>query len=79
MKKVLFVARNLEMGGIQTSLLNLLKKIAKNDEYSINLFVFGRGELLSRVPENVSVIHGKKTLSLMSTSFAEVKKKQKVF
>ena len=77
--QVLFVAQNLEVGGIQTSLLNLLSKISKESEYDVDLFVFGRGAFLSQIPKNISVIYGDKLLSLAATPFGEVKKSKKFF
>ena len=74
-KKILFAAQNMTMGGIQTSLLNLLKKIEKS--YEIDLFVFGEGDLLSSVPENVKIIKGKTLLRLAATPFKDVLKSKK--
>ncbi len=73
-KKILFAAQNMTMGGIQTSLINLLKKIEK--DYEIDLFVFGEGDLLSRVPESVKIIKGKTLLRLAATPFKDVLKKK---
>ena len=66
-EKILFVAQNMTVGGIQTSLINLLKKIEKS--YDIDLFVFGEGDFLAKVPENVRVIKGKTLLRLAATPF----------
>ncbi len=74
-KKILFAAQNMTMGGIQTSLINLLKKIEKS--YEIDLFVFGEGNLLSSVPESVKIIKGKTLLRLAATPFKDVLKSKK--
>ncbi len=71
-RSVLIAAQNLCVGGVQTSLVNLLKNMAKTDEYDIDLFVFGRGEFLTEVPEMVKVIYGNRLLSLAATPFKEV-------
>lgn len=78
MKKILFVARDFEVGGVQTSLLSLLKKISKCNEFEIDLFVFGKGELISHIPENVSVVYGGRCLELSATAFEKVKKSKKI-
>lgn len=55
MKKILIVNNNLEMGGIQKSLINLLKEIHNN--YDITLLLFSKsGALLKDVPEGVKII-----------------------
>ena len=65
-KRVLFVAQNMDVGGIQTSLVNLLKFIDKHhaEEYEVSLFSFGRGALLDKIPESVSVKMGNRFLQL---------------
>ena len=80
MKKVLFVAQNFNVGGVQTSLLNLLTRLSADykNEYDIDLFVFGRGELLHFVPENIKTTYGNKLLSLAATPFFTVIKNRKI-
>lgn len=73
-KKILFAAQNMTMGGIQTSLINLLKKIEKS--YEIDLFVFGEGDLLESIPDSVNIIKGKTLLRLAATPFKDVLKKK---
>ena len=74
MKKILFAAQNFRIGGVQTSLINLLNVLSEKykDEYEIDVFVFGDGELLSHIPENVNVIYGKRALRLAATPFYNV-------
>ena len=51
----MFVNNNLELGGVQTSLLNLLKEI--QDDYDITLLLFNVKEsYLSKIPTKVKVI-----------------------
>ena len=55
MKKILIVNNNLNMGGIQKSLVNLVKEIYK--EYDITLLLFSKsGSLLQEIPESVKII-----------------------
>lgn len=61
-KKILFVNNNLEVGGVQTSLLNLLNEIVKNhsEEYEVSLFLFCNSESVSeqqlaKIPAKVDV------------------------
>ena len=78
---ILFVAQNMDVGGIQTSLVNLLKYIDmhRSDEYKISLFSFGKGALLNQIPESVSVITGNRFLQLSAEPFFSVlKRKQPV-
>ena len=74
MKKILFVAQNFYIGGVQTSLVNLLKYLKKEykDEYEIDLFTFGKGELISQLPEDINIFYGKTMLSLASAPFMKV-------
>ena len=73
-KKVLFVAYNMTMGGIHTSLLNFLQLIDEEyaDQYDVDLFTFGKGALMPQIPASVNVICGKKLLELSSYSFYDV-------
>ena len=55
MKKILIVNNNLDMGGIQKSLVNLVKEVC--EEYDITLLLFSKsGSLLREIPENVKII-----------------------
>lgn len=73
-KKVLFVAYNLAVGGIHTSLINFLKVIDEKcaDQYEVDLFTFGKGALMPQIPASVHVICGKKLLGLSACSFYDV-------
>lgn len=55
MKKIMFCAYNLSIGGIEKSLVNLLKKISY--DYDITLLLQHQsGELLKEIPENIKII-----------------------
>lgn len=55
MQKILIVNNNMNIGGVQKSLVNLLKSICS--DYDVTLLLFHRsGALLSEIPDNVRVI-----------------------
>lgn len=55
MKKIIIVSNNMHIGGVQKSLLNLLKNIS--DKYDVTLLLFYKGgALLDEVPENVLIM-----------------------
>ena len=70
--KILFVGQNLETGGIQKSLLNILKMLSEDESMKIDLFTFAGGDLSSELPKNIKVIYGTKLLKLISTPFSKV-------
>jgi len=54
MKKIIIVNNNLEVGGVQTSLINLLKEI--HNLYDVTLLLFNvKSEYLEKIPYNVKV------------------------
>ena len=56
MKKIFIYAYNLELGGIERSLIGLLESFDK-DEYLVDLFLAKQeGELLGDIPENVNLL-----------------------
>lgn len=75
-KKILFVAQNFEVGGVQTALISLLNNLQKNHlaEYDIKLFSFGRGSLVGQIPEGISENFGNFFLSVAVTPFGKVLK-----
>ncbi|MGM0777905.1 MAG: glycosyltransferase [Bacillota bacterium] len=75
--KLLFVAQNLQMGGIQKALINTIKELNSKKEYEIDIFSFGKGNLMEDVPDNVNIYTGNLLLELVSTPFSEVKKRKK--
>ena len=77
MKKILFVAQNLQIGGVQRALVNLLDTLSAEDD--VYLFVFGDGPLQSEIPPSINVIYGKRLLRLVATPFQLVIKSKKIF
>lgn len=73
MKKVLFVIRSLEMGGITTSLVNLLDHIVENgkDDFDIDVLTFAHNPNVT-FPDYVKVLDTTKKLRLAVTSFYEI-------
>lgn len=65
MIKILFVAQNLQIGGVQKALVNHLKTLSAEDE--IHLFAFGDGPLKAQIPPFVRVIRGRRLLRLIAT------------
>jgi len=65
MNKILFVAQNLQVGGVQKALINQLKAMTAVDD--IYLFTFGDGPLMSEIPPFVRVIRGRRLLRLIAT------------
>ena len=64
MKKILFCARDLSTGGVQKSLINLLKALKPqmiNKEIEVDLFLLKKiGELINEVPDCVKIIEANK-------------------
>lgn len=76
-KKILIVNNNLEVGGVQTSLLNLLNAI--HDDYDIKLFLFCdkvsvSEEQLAKIPSNIRVQYAKGKLLGLGLSQAKSRK-----
>ena len=73
MKKILIVNNNLDMGGIQKSLINLLK--SQHHSYDITLLLFSQsGALLSQVPAGVKVISPNTSYKMLGLGREELKK-----
>ena len=72
MKKILFVINNLETGGVQKSLLNLLTEIHR--QYDITLLTFwGNRAFEAQLPENVRLIKAKGPFRQLGLSAAHTK------
>lgn len=57
MKKILFVAKFLESGGTEVSLLNFLNELSKNKNVNVDLLLLQKkGIYLDNIPNNVNVI-----------------------
>ena len=62
-KKVLFVINTMGRAGAETALVELLRRIDKN-EYEVSLYVLtGQGEMLSQIPDGVKLVNKKPDLS----------------
>lgn len=73
--KILFVAQNLQMGGIQRALVNTIKELNKNNEFEVEVFSFAEGPLAEEVPKNTTIYYGSLLLRLISTPFSTIKNK----
>ncbi len=57
MKKILIVTNHMKVGGIQKSLLELLKALADNAEYQISLFCCKKdGAFLEQIPKQITIL-----------------------
>lgn len=56
MKKIAFIMNNMTSGGVQVSLINLLKKISKKNIEITLLLTSASGEYLEDVPKNIKII-----------------------
>lgn len=74
-KKVLIVNNNLDTGGIQKSLINLLKELDRIDKYEVDLFIFSKtGQYKDFIPQSINVIDGNKFTKLLAISQNDSKK-----
>ena len=71
--KILFVAQNLYVGGVQKAFVNLLNQIAKSGKYEISVFTFAKGPLEDELPRNIQLTEGNRVLQLSATPFRAVK------
>lgn len=73
MKKILIVNNNMQIGGIQKSLLNLLNSI--NKDYDITLLLFSNyGVLYKDIPKNVKIVFADKRIQVLGTPWSNIKK-----
>lgn len=73
MKKILIVNNNLDIGGIQKSLINLIKET--HSDYNVTLLLLSpTGSLLKEVPADVKIITPSKVYSVLGLSKEELKK-----
>ena len=73
MKKILIVNNNLDMGGIQKSLVNLVKEVY--EEYDITLLLFSKsGSLLQEIPEAVKILTPLKVYRILGLEKKDLKK-----
>lgn len=77
-KKILIVNKSFAVGGIQSSLLNLIKMI--KDRYEVNLLIFNdEGELRERLPADVKLIKANPLLRIHGMSVADAKRNGKFY
>ena len=78
MKRILIVNNNLDMGGIQKSLVNLVKEVHR--EYDITLLLFSKsGSLLREIPETVKIITPKRAYRILGLEKKDLKKHPLLF
>lgn len=75
--RILFVGQNLNSGGIQRSLVNLLNRLSES--YEIDLVIFAGGDFEKFLNKNIKIIKGNKILNLMSTPFKNIINNRKIF
>ena len=72
MKKILIVNNNMQIGGVQKALVNLLTEIAPH--YEVTLFLFAKtGALLNDIPQSVRVIAANPLVRVLGLSHAEAR------
>lgn len=77
MKKILIVNNNMNIGGIQKALVNLLTALSERDDekYEIDLLLFEKaGELLDDIPVDINVISGNFWTCILGMSNAEARR-----
>ena len=73
-KRILIVNNNLQLGGIQKALVNMLRSMPS--DYDITLLLFAKqGELLAQLPDNVRVIEESSRFRYLGCSQAECNQK----
>lgn len=81
-RKLLFVDKSFALGGIQTSMLNMINELSK--EYDIDLYLYhSEGTLKNRLSNNVKLLQSTWAISAMGMSMKECLQKgsfrQKIF
>ena len=75
MKKILFFTNNMNIGGIQKALLELLKVLSKREDYAVSLFCANRsGILLEQIPKNITILPENKWAKVSETALHSCKK-----
>ena len=79
MKRLLFVAGSLRIGGIERSLVNLLKHIDYS-MYKVDLFLYANeGEYFKDLPYEVRLINQSRLLHILGLTMEEAKKKKNFY
>lgn len=73
MKKILIVNNNLQVGGIQKSLVNLLKVIHGFCDITLLLFS-DYGDLIGDIPDDVNIMYADRRLSILGTPWKSIDK-----
>lgn len=69
MKKILFIAMSLKIGGAEKSLVNTLN-LLDYSKWQVDLLLFQKkGEFLEQVPESVHIINGGRQMDILFQSF----------
>jgi len=80
MKKVLITIGNMNVGGIQKSLLELLKALSQCPEYEVSLFCCKKvGAFLERIPESISILPENPYAAAAEQTLAECKEQGKKY
>lgn len=75
MKRILIVISNMNIGGIQKSLLELLKALSKREDVSVSLFCCNKyGAFLPRIPKEIEILPDNKWAELSEMTVDECKK-----
>ena len=79
-KQILIAVQKLTVGGITSSLVNLIDYLNEKypDTLEIDLFTFSSLKSAKNIPQNITLIHGNKLLELSATSFFDVLKSKNV-
>ena len=73
-KRILLINKSFAVGGIQSSILNLINET--KDDYNIDVCVFyNDGQLKDRLPEGINIIQVNKLLQLHGMSVKDSRKK----
>ena len=75
MIKILIVTRHMHVGGIQKSLIELLKVLSQDERYDISLFCcLKRGALLTNIPSNIKILDENPYAAVTEISASDCKK-----
>ena len=79
MKRIIFIINNMNTGGIQKALIELLKQI--KDKYDLSLFVVSSSNtLIKEIPSSICVYYGNDMIGASELSLRQAKKQSlKVF
>lgn len=78
MKRILFICESFEVGGIQTSMINLINLLS--NEYSISVFPYkNEGVLKERINSGVEILDSSWRFEVLASSLKRCKEKGKKF